>query len=112
MPSPTYSRSTSPDPTSRPDWCDDASPPSHDKEHAMMPRPDRHDAATVQDASWAVHGGNRSDRTTGAIRTPLIASNSYRLPRDPDHIDTSDPDYLIYGREAGANQVGLQDKLA
>jgi cystathionine beta-lyase/cystathionine gamma-synthase len=78
----------------------------------MATRPDRHDAATVHDTSWAVHGGNRPDRTTGAIRTPIITSNSYRLPRDPDDIDAADPDYLIYGREAGANQVGLQEKLA
>lgn len=78
----------------------------------MTRRPDRHDATTVHDTSWAVHGGNRPDRTTGAIRTPIITSNSYRLPRDPDDIDSTDPDYLIYGREAGANQIGLQDKLA
>ena len=78
----------------------------------MTRRPDRHDATTVHDASWAVHGGNRPDRTTGAIRTPIITSNSYRLPRDPDDIDSTDPDFLIYGREAGANQVGLQEKLA
>ena len=47
----------------------------------MTRRPDRHDVTTVHDASWAVHGGNRPDRTTGAIRTPIITSNSYRLPR-------------------------------
>ena len=57
----------------------------------MTRRPDRDDATTVRDASWAVHGGNRPDRTTGAIRTPIITSNSYRLPRDPDDIDATDP---------------------
>jgi len=31
---------------------------------------------------------------------------------DPDDIDDANPDFLIYGREAGANQVGLQEKLA
>ena len=74
----------------------------------MTTRPDRHDATTLHETSWSVHGGNRPDRTTGAIRTPIIASNSYHLPRDPDDIDDTDPDFLIYGREAGANQVGLQ----
>ena len=78
----------------------------------MTPRPDRHNASTVHEDSWAVHGGNHPDQTTGAIRTPIITSNSYRLPRDPDDIDATDPDFLIYAREAGANQRGLQEKLA
>lgn len=34
-------------------------------------RPDKHDPATLSTDSWAVHGGNRPDLTTGAIRTPL-----------------------------------------
>jgi len=77
-----------------------------------MTRPDRHDPVTMHDDSWFVHGGNHADETTGAIRTPIITSNSYRLPPDPDDIDDANPDFLIYGREAGANQVGLQEKLA
>jgi cystathionine beta-lyase/cystathionine gamma-synthase len=78
----------------------------------MITRPDRHDHLTLDEMSWAVHGGNRADETTGAIRTPIITSNSYRLPRNPDDLDATDPDVLIYGREAAANQLGLQEKLA
>ena len=62
--------------------------------------------------SWAVHGGNRPDQTTGAIRTPIVMANSYLLPEDPTTLADGDPDLLVYTRESGANQLGLQDKLA
>ncbi len=76
------------------------------------PRPDKRDHATLAADSWAVHGGNRPDLTTGAIRTPIVMANSYALPRDPATLDPEDPDLLVYAREAGANQLGLQEKLA
>jgi methionine-gamma-lyase len=79
---------------------------------AMRGRPDKYDCTTLDDASWAVHGGNRADDTTGAIRTPIVMANSYRLPRDPTTLDDSDVDALVYTRESGANQLGLQAKLA
>ncbi len=80
--------------------------------NAPRNRPDRRDYATLGDDSWAVHGGNRPDDTTGAIRTPIVMANSYRLPHDPASLDDSDPDALVYTRETGANQLGLQAKLA
>ncbi|HWC22780.1 MAG TPA: PLP-dependent transferase [Flexivirga sp.] len=75
-------------------------------------RPDKHDPGTLDDATWFVHGGNRADDTTGAIRTPIVMANSYLLPEDPTTID--DPAYsgLVYTREHGANQLGLERKLA
>lgn len=75
-------------------------------------RPDRHDPATLAEGTWAVHGGNRPDETTGAIRTPIVMANSYRLPADPATLDDTDPDVLVYARESGANQLGLETKLA
>jgi cystathionine beta-lyase/cystathionine gamma-synthase len=75
-------------------------------------RPDKHDYDSLAGDTWAVHGGNRPDETTGAIRTPIVMANSYRLPPDPTSID--DPGYtgLVYTREHGANQRGLEEKLA
>jgi methionine-gamma-lyase len=78
----------------------------------LRSRPDKRDYTTLDDESWAVHGGNRPDDTTGAIRTPIVMANSYRLPHDPTTLDDSDPDALVYARESGANQLGLQAKLA
>lgn len=77
-----------------------------------MTRPDKHDFDTLTGNSWSVHGGNHADETTGAIRTPIVMANSYRLPEDPSAID--DPGYqgLVYTREHGANQRGLEEKLA
>jgi methionine-gamma-lyase len=66
----------------------------------------------LTEESWAVHGGNRPDVSTGAIRTPIVLANSYELPQDPSTLDESDPDVLVYTRESGANQLGLQTKLA
>jgi len=75
-------------------------------------RPDKQDYATLHEQSWAVHGGNRPDVTTGAIRTPIIMANSYRLPDDPSTLSDDDPDVLVYTRESGANQLALEAKLA
>ncbi len=75
-------------------------------------RPTKNDYSSMDDHSWAVHGGNRPDETTGAIRTPIIMANSYRLPQDPTTLDGADVDALVYTRESGANQLGLQGKLA
>ncbi len=77
-----------------------------------MTRPDKHDFDTLTGDSWSVHGGNHADGTTGAIRTPIVMANSYRLPDDPSDVD--DPGYqgLVYTREHGANQRGLEEKLA
>jgi len=78
----------------------------------LRSRPDKHDFTTLADESWAVHGGNRADETTGAIRTPIVMANSYRLPDDPTTADGSNLDALVYTRNSGANQLGLQAKLA
>jgi cystathionine beta-lyase/cystathionine gamma-synthase len=75
-------------------------------------RPDKHDFDTLSGDSWSVHGGNHADQTTGAIRTPIVMANSYRLPADPSTIDDPDFQGLVYTREHGANQRGLEEKLA
>jgi methionine-gamma-lyase len=75
-------------------------------------RPDKHDFDTLSGNTWSVHGGNHADATTGAIRTPIVMANSYRLPTDPSTIDAPDFDGLVYTREHGANQRGLEEKLA
>jgi len=77
-----------------------------------MTRPDKHDFDTLTGNSWSVHGGNHPDETTGAIRTPIVMANSYRLPEDPSDIDEPGYQGLIYTREHGANQRGLEEKLA
>lgn len=59
-----------------------------------------------------MHGGNRPDVASGAIRTPIVMANSYRLPADPTTLDDTDPDVLVYTRESGVNQLALQTKLA
>jgi cystathionine beta-lyase/cystathionine gamma-synthase len=47
----------------------------------------------------------------GAIRTPIVMANSYLLPEDPTSIDDSGYAGLVYTREHGANQRGLEQKL-
>lgn len=74
--------------------------------------PDKHDPASVGDRTWAVHGGNRIDPGTGAIRTPLVMANSYALPDDPTSVDWSSADGFIYTRNNGVNQDALARKLA
>lgn len=79
----------------------------------MKRNPNKHNRATVHDATWAVHGGNSIDKGTGALRTPLVMANSYQLPEDPSEMDWSSVDRgLVYTRNAGANQVALEIKLA
>ena len=58
----------------------------------MTARPDKHDPATLGTDTWAVHGGNQPDRTTGAIRTPIVMADSHRLPCDPATPDDADRD--------------------
>jgi cystathionine beta-lyase/cystathionine gamma-synthase len=59
-----------------------------------------------------VHAGNVVDATTGAIRTPIVMVNSYRLPDDPSSLDWSDSQTLFYTRNSGHNQLWLERKLA
>ena len=75
-------------------------------------RPDKHNYASMSEQTWFVHGGNRPDDTTGAIRTPIVMANSYLLPEDPTTIEDPGFDGLVYTREHGANQRGLEQKLA
>ncbi len=75
-------------------------------------RPDKHDPASVGEATWAVHGGNQVDAGTGALRNPLVMANSYLLPADPSQMDWSNPGGLVYTRTEGANQQALETKLA
>ncbi|MFI7708935.1 trans-sulfuration enzyme family protein [Nonomuraea sp. NPDC049480] len=76
------------------------------------PRPDKHDPSTLAFATQSVHAGNTIDKGTGAVRTPLVMANSYLLPDDPSTMDWSSAEGLVYTRNSGANQVGLQAKLA
>jgi methionine-gamma-lyase len=62
-------------------------------------------------ATRAIHGGNETDRETGAIRRPITMANSYELPYDPTGINWSTTDGNIYTRNGGANQTYLQQKL-
>lgn len=78
----------------------------------MTSRPDKHDPASVAFGTWAVHGGNSIDAGSGAIRTPLVMANSYRLPDDPAAMDWSATDQLTYTRNGGVNQQALERKLA
>ena len=75
-------------------------------------RPDKKNLSTLSAATLAVHGGNVTDTTTGAVRTPLVMANSYLLPEDPATMDWSSPDGLVYTRNQGHNQVCLEKKLA
>jgi len=75
-------------------------------------RPDRRDPHTLGESSAAVHAGNATDPTTGAIKTPITLANSYELPYDPTAIDWTVNDQLLYTRASGANQLTLQAKLA
>lgn len=77
-----------------------------------QPRPDKHDPASVGDATWAVHGGNRIDPGSGALRTPIVMANSYALPDDPSAMDWSGTDQLMYTRLGSVNQHALEAKLA
>lgn len=75
-------------------------------------RPDKHDPSTLSFPSQAVHAGNLIDAGSGAIRTPIVMANSYALPEDASTISWSGTDVPLYTRNSGANQLGLQAKLA
>ena len=74
--------------------------------------PDQHDPATLAFQTQAVHCGNQADVGTAAIRTPIVMANSRTVPEDPCTLDPDNPDLLVYTGESGANQLGLQTKLA
>lgn len=76
-----------------------------------MSAPDKHDPSTVGEWTWAVHGGNAPD-ASGALRTPLVAANSYVLPDDASQMNWSDPGTLTYARSGHVNQHALEAKLA
>ncbi|MEV7768003.1 aminotransferase class I/II-fold pyridoxal phosphate-dependent enzyme [Microbacterium sp. NPDC086615] len=77
----------------------------------MTSRPDRTDAATLSEASLAVHAGIELD-STRALRTPLVMSNSFALPDDPSEISWSATAPGLYTRNTGVNQQALERKLA
>jgi methionine-gamma-lyase len=63
-------------------------------------------------ATRAIHGGNETDKETGAIRRPITMANSYELPYDPTDINWSSTGGNLYTRNGGATQAYLQQKLA
>jgi len=75
-------------------------------------RPDKERPESLSFDSQAVHAGNVPDATTGAILTPIVMANSYRLPADPSALDWSDSQRLFYNRNSGHNQLCLERKLA
>jgi cystathionine beta-lyase/cystathionine gamma-synthase len=75
-------------------------------------RPDKHDTASLAFRTQAVHAGNQIDAGSGAIRTPIVMANSYALPEDASTISWSGTDVPLYTRNSGANQLGLERKLA
>ncbi|CAE6970583.1 L-methionine gamma-lyase [Paraburkholderia nemoris] len=75
-------------------------------------RPDKDQPTSLSFDSQAVHSGNITDATTGAIRTPIVMANSYKLPDDPSSLDWSDSQTLFYNRNSGHNQLCLERKLA
>jgi canavanine-gamma-lyase len=78
----------------------------------MTSRPDKRFPATLAFPTQAVHAGNEIDPGSGAIRTPIVMANSYALPEDPSKLSWSGTDVPLYTRNSGANQLGLQRKLA
>lgn len=90
----------------------DAAPSAADAAPGSGTRPDKHDAGTLGFLTQAVHAGNAIDGGSGAVRTPIIMANSYALPDDPSQISWSGTDVPLYTRNSGANQLGLQAKLA
>ncbi len=78
----------------------------------MTTRPDKSLPDTLSFPTNAVHAGNEIDAGSGAIRTPIIMANSYALPEDPSQLSWSGTDVPLYNRNSGANQLGLQRKLA
>ncbi|RJT41475.1 cystathionine gamma-lyase, partial [Mesorhizobium waimense] len=66
-----------------------------------MSRPDKHELSTLAFNTLSVHGGNEIDKTSGAIRTPIVMANSYLLPHDPSTMDWSDTETPSYTRNSG-----------
>ena len=77
-----------------------------------MSRPDKREPESLGFATRAIHVGNEIDAGTGAVRTPIVAANSYALPEDPSGMDWSGVDEPLYTRNSGVNQLGLQKRLA
>jgi len=75
-------------------------------------RPDRTKPHSLGEYSAAVHAGNAGDSTTGAIRAPIVMSNSYAFPDDSTTLDWQTTDQLLYTRASGVNQLLLQRKLS
>jgi cystathionine beta-lyase/cystathionine gamma-synthase len=75
-------------------------------------RPDKHHPLSLGPLTQAVHAGNEIDRTTGALRTPIVMANSYALPEDPSTMDWSGIDVMNYTRSGAVNANALQEKLA
>ncbi|MDR3359188.1 MAG: aminotransferase class V-fold PLP-dependent enzyme [Bifidobacteriaceae bacterium] len=78
----------------------------------MPKRPDKGEPEGLRPLTQAVHAGNQIDRGSGAIRSPIVMANSYALPEDPSEISWSSTDTPLYTRNSGANQLGLERKLA
>ena len=78
----------------------------------IQQRSDKEQPASLSFDTQAVHAGNHTDDTTGAIRTPIVMANSYKLPDDPSSLDWSDSQTLFYTRNSGHNQLCLERKLA
>lgn len=76
----------------------------------MSPQEPRADEARVGEMTLAVRSGN--DDTGASVRTPITMANSYHLPAEPETVDWSGTDQLLYTRNSGANQLALQTKLA
>lgn len=74
--------------------------------------PSRRSPGSLTVESLLVHGGNEIREESRAVRLPIVMGNSYYLPEDTEGVDLSDPDLLVYTRNAGVNQLGLQSKLA
>ncbi|SIO16629.1 trans-sulfuration enzyme family protein [Agromyces cerinus] len=72
----------------------------------------RADWTDLADTTQAVHAGNALDGGSGAIRTPIVMANSYALPDDPSTMSWSGTETPLYTRNSGANQIGLQRKIA
>jgi methionine-gamma-lyase len=61
----------------------------------------------------AVHVGNEYPPGAIPLRLPLVMANSYRLPASHYDMDWSVADGdLVYNRDAGVNQLGLQGRLS
>ncbi|CAB3776268.1 PLP-dependent transferase [Paraburkholderia caffeinilytica] len=79
---------------------------------SIRQRPAKDEPASLAFASQAVHAGNVADATTGAIRTPILMANSYRLPDAPSLLDWPDSQTLCYTRNSGHDQLCPERKLA